>query len=123
MGATLWSPETAGSTSIRAGRPTSRWSGGACTGPGSTSALRTPAGLRLRWLLYSYVHAAEPSMMRNAARWRVRAMDVSDRWVAAVCVRDDPLLREQRWSLVASYAALSDAAERVEHSTGRDYLP
>ena len=63
--------------------------------------------------LYAYVYGAEVSTMQEAARWRVRAMDLSDRWVAAGCNRDDPLLPEQRRALVASYAALRDAASRA----------
>jgi hypothetical protein len=63
--------------------------------------------------LYSYVYGAEPSTMKDAARWRVIAMEVSDRWVAAGRDLDDPLLLEERRSLVASYGALRDAAERA----------
>jgi hypothetical protein len=62
--------------------------------------------------LYSYVYDAKPSTMKEAARWRVLAMEVSDRWAAAGCDLDDPLLLEERRSLVASYGALRDAAER-----------
>jgi hypothetical protein len=69
--------------------------------------------------LYSYVYGAEPSTMREAARWRVHAMDVSDRWVASGCDRNDPLLLEERRSLVASYSALREAAERATE-LGRD---
>jgi hypothetical protein len=63
--------------------------------------------------LYSYVLGAESSKMHEAARWRVRAMDVSDRWVAAGRDLSDPLLLEQRRSLVASYGALREAAARA----------
>jgi hypothetical protein len=63
--------------------------------------------------LYSYVYGAELSAMEGAARFRVRAMDVSDQWVAAGCDLDDPLLLEERRSLVASYGALRDAAARA----------
>jgi hypothetical protein len=63
--------------------------------------------------LYSYVYGAEPSTMKEAARWRVHAMDVSDQWVASGCDRTDPLLMEERRSLVASYSALREAAERA----------
>lgn len=64
--------------------------------------------------LYSYLYGADPSTMKEAARWRVHAMDVSDKWVAAGCDRNDPLLLEERRSLVASFAALRDAVERTE---------
>jgi hypothetical protein len=63
--------------------------------------------------LYSYVYGAEPLRMHDAARWRVRAMDVSDQWVAAGCDLHDPLLLEERRSLVASYGALRDAVARA----------
>jgi len=62
--------------------------------------------------LYSYVYDADPSTMQGAARWRVHAMDVSDRWVAAGRDLRDPLLLEERRSLVASYSALRDAVAK-----------
>ncbi|MGW6195138.1 hypothetical protein ACWF0M_03220 [Kribbella sp. NPDC055110] len=61
--------------------------------------------------LYSYVYDAERDAVRQAARKRVEAMDLSDRWVRAGCDRDDPLLAEERRALVASYAALRVAVE------------
>jgi hypothetical protein len=66
--------------------------------------------------LYSYVYSADPATMKDAARWRVHAMDVSDQWVSAGCNREDPLLHEERRSLVASYTALRQAAERAAQS-------
>jgi hypothetical protein len=63
--------------------------------------------------LYSYVYGADASAMEEAARWRVQAMDASDRWVAAGCDGNDPLLMQERRSLVASYSALRDAAARA----------
>jgi|BarGraIncu00222A_1022003.scaffolds.fasta_scaffold33506_2 hypothetical protein len=63
--------------------------------------------------LYSYVYGAQPSTMQDAARWRVRAMDVSDQWVAAGRDLNDPLLVQERRSLVASYGALRDAVARA----------
>jgi hypothetical protein len=66
--------------------------------------------------LYSYVYSAAPPTMKEAALWRVHAMDVSDQWVAAGCHRDDPLLLEERRSLVASYTALREAVERAAES-------
>lgn len=65
--------------------------------------------------LYAYVYGVDGAAMQEAAAWRVRAMDLSDRWVAAGRRREDPALLEQRRALVASYAALRDAAARAEH--------
>ena len=39
-------------------------------------------------------------------------MDVSDRWVAAGCDVDDPLLAQERALLVRSYASLLAAVHR-----------
>jgi hypothetical protein len=63
--------------------------------------------------LYSYVYGAEPSTMKDAARWRVRAMDVSAQWVAAGRDLNDPLLLEERRFLVAFYGLLMDSAARA----------
>jgi hypothetical protein len=62
--------------------------------------------------LYAHVYGADPQAMVPAARHRVEAMDLSDRWVAAGCERDDPLLAAERRALVASYSALLDAVSR-----------
>ena len=50
--------------------------------------------------------------MRDAARYRVEAMDLSDRWVEAGCRADDPLLAAERRALVASHSALLHAVSR-----------
>lgn len=63
--------------------------------------------------LYAYVYAVEPATVAPAAYHRVEAMDLSDRWVAAGCDRDDPLLAAERRELVASYSALLDAVSRA----------
>ena len=63
--------------------------------------------------LYSYVYGAEPSTMKDAARCRVRAMDVSDQWVAAGRDLNDRLLLEERRFLVAFYGSLMDSAARA----------
>ena len=63
--------------------------------------------------LYSYVYAAPPDAMRDAARYRVEAMDLSDRWVRAGCRTEDPLLAAERRALVASHSALLDAVSRT----------
>ncbi len=59
--------------------------------------------------LYSYVYEVPAETVRSAAEQRARAMDVSDRWVAAGCDRNDPLLAEERRLLVASFSALRGA--------------
>ena len=56
--------------------------------------------------LYAYVYSAEPGDLQRAAELRARAMDVSDRWVAAGSDPENPLLAEERALLVRSYAAL-----------------
>lgn len=62
--------------------------------------------------LYSHVYDVAPSTMRAAARLRAEAMDLSDEWVKAGCHPDDPLLAQERRTLVASFTALRDAVER-----------
>ena len=62
--------------------------------------------------LYAYVYRADPAAVRPAAEHRVRAMAISDAWVAAGCRLDNPLLAEERLALVASFTALRDASDR-----------
>lgn len=62
--------------------------------------------------LYSYVYSAPPDEVRDAARFRVEAMDHSDAWVAAGCDLADPLLARERRALVASHSALRRAVGR-----------
>jgi hypothetical protein len=62
--------------------------------------------------LYTYVYSAAPADVRLAAELRARAMDLSDRWVAAGSDPHDPLLAEERALLVRSYAALLAAVHR-----------
>ena len=62
--------------------------------------------------LYSYVYDVPTSTMRAAARLRAVAMDLSDAWVAAGREIDNPLLAQQRRTLVASFTALRDSVER-----------
>jgi hypothetical protein len=59
--------------------------------------------------LYSYVYSVEPDAVQPAAQWRVKAMELSDRWVADGCRLDDRTLVEERRALVSSYAALRKA--------------
>jgi hypothetical protein len=63
--------------------------------------------------LYAYAYGVPQGAMVEAARWRVRAMDLSDRWVAGGRRRDDPLLRQERRALVRSYTALRDATQEL----------
>jgi hypothetical protein len=62
--------------------------------------------------LYSHVYDVPQGTMRLAAQLRAAAMDLSDAWVAAGCDVADPLLAQERRTLVASYAALREAVER-----------
>jgi hypothetical protein len=62
--------------------------------------------------LYCYVYQADPVDVRQAAEHRVRAMALSDAWVAAGCRLDDPTLAEERLALVASFTALREASDR-----------
>ena len=59
--------------------------------------------------LYCYVYSVTPDSIRDAARLRVEAMDLSDAWVAAGCELTDPLLAQERAALVASYTSLRAA--------------
>lgn len=60
--------------------------------------------------LYDYLYAADPAATRRAAEHRVRAMDFSDRWVAAGRRKLDPLLIKERRALVECYTALGAVA-------------
>ena len=62
--------------------------------------------------LYAYTYDAQPAALIAAAALRARAMDVSDRWVAAGADPLHPLLEEERALLVRSYAALLAAVHR-----------
>ena len=56
--------------------------------------------------LYAYVYAAPRDSVYDAARLRVEAMDLSDRWVAGGCDLADPLLEAERQAMIGSYTAL-----------------
>lgn len=56
--------------------------------------------------LYSFVYDTTPEAMRDAARLRVEAMDLSDQWVAAGRARISPVLAAERRTLIASHTAL-----------------
>ncbi|HEY3186561.1 MAG TPA: hypothetical protein VGJ70_03755 [Solirubrobacteraceae bacterium] len=62
--------------------------------------------------LYVHVYSADPADVLQAAQLRADAMDLSDRWVAAGRVEDDPLLAQERALLVRSYASLLAAVHR-----------
>lgn len=59
--------------------------------------------------LYSFVYDVPPATVRDAAQYRVDAMDLSDAWVENGCDLDDPLLTRERRALVASHSALRRA--------------
>jgi hypothetical protein len=61
---------------------------------------------------YCYLYQADPAEVRRAAELRVRAMVLSDSWVATGCQLDDPTLAKEQLALVASYAALREASDR-----------
>jgi hypothetical protein len=56
--------------------------------------------------LYSYLYDEPETVVRTAAEHRVRAMDLSDQWIAEGCHMDSPLLPQEHAALVRSYAAL-----------------
>ncbi len=62
--------------------------------------------------LYAYTYGADAGSVTPAAALRAEAMDVSDRWVAAGCDPEDPLLAEERTLLIRSYASLLAAVHR-----------
>ena len=62
--------------------------------------------------LYAYVYGTAEEQVRPAAQHRARAMDISDRWVAAGCDPASPLIAEERAELVRCYAALLTAVHR-----------
>jgi hypothetical protein len=61
--------------------------------------------------LYSYVYGVDEEPVRDAARLRVAAMALSDAWVAAGCSISDPMLVDERRTLIASYSALRAAID------------
>ena len=63
--------------------------------------------------LYAYAYGVPRDAMLEAARWRVMAMDLSDRWVADGRRRDDPLLWQERRALVRSYTALRNVIQEA----------
>ena len=62
--------------------------------------------------LYAYTYSADPAEVREAARLRAEAMDVSDRWVDAGSDPANPMLAQERALLVRSYASLLAAVHR-----------
>ncbi len=62
--------------------------------------------------LYAYVYDTAEEAVRSAAQHRARAMDFSDRWVAAGRDPASPLIAGERAELVRCYAALLAAVRR-----------
>jgi hypothetical protein len=62
--------------------------------------------------LYAYVYNVPADDVRLAARERVEAMAVSDKWVDDGCRLEDPALIAEQAALVRSYAALLAAVHR-----------
>ena len=101
---TGWWPGTTASRLTQRGPPCSRWSGGACTGPTSTSAPIGASSSTRSWRC-SYVYGVPAEDVRVAAEQRA-AMDHSDRWVKEGCDPESPLMAAERAALVRSYAGL-----------------
>jgi hypothetical protein len=62
--------------------------------------------------LYGYVYSVDAEAVRDAAMHRVIAMRHSDQWVENGCHLDDPLARDERSELIASYTSLRAAVSR-----------
>jgi hypothetical protein len=62
--------------------------------------------------LYAHVYEVPEVDVRLAARERGLAMRHSDRWVAAGCDPQSPLIGQERAALIRSYAALLAAVHR-----------
>jgi hypothetical protein len=62
----------------------------------------------------AYTYGVEHSEGRRAAELRAEAIDVSDRWLAAGCSPQDPLLAEERALPARSFAALQAGVHRPE---------
>jgi hypothetical protein len=60
--------------------------------------------------LWAFVYGVPAGQVRDAARERATAMDVSDRWVAEGCEPTSPLLAAIAGGLVRSYTLLRNAA-------------
>jgi hypothetical protein len=56
--------------------------------------------------LYAHVYGVAPDTVREAARLRAEAMQISDKWVAADCDPTSPLIEAERGELVRSYTSL-----------------
>jgi hypothetical protein len=63
--------------------------------------------------LYAFLYREPEPEVRTAAAHRVRAMDISDQWVADGCRADSPLLPLEHAALVRSYAALLAAVHHA----------
>lgn len=62
--------------------------------------------------LYAYLYGVAEADVRQAARERAAAMDLSDEWVARGCPAGSPLIPAGRAALVRSYASLLAAVHQ-----------
>lgn len=60
--------------------------------------------------LYAYIHGVDIAFVRESARLRAEAMDICDRWVAAGCEMQNPLVQQIGNRLLRSYRSLRAAA-------------
>jgi hypothetical protein len=59
--------------------------------------------------LYAYTYDTPIEDVRKSGRLRADAMEICDRWVAAGCDRNDPLVVDMRRTLLRSYRSLKAA--------------
>jgi hypothetical protein len=64
--------------------------------------------------LYCYLFSETEEVIRTAAVYRVRAMDLSDQWVREGRRADSPLLPLERAALIRAYAVLLAAVHHEE---------
>jgi hypothetical protein len=67
--------------------------------------------VRAMTALYAEVYQAPPATVAEAARYRVAAVEVSDRWLDEDKPAGSPLLRQVRQELFQGYAALKRAIQ------------
>jgi hypothetical protein len=59
--------------------------------------------------LYACLYGIDFDLAQPAARRRVAAMEICDKWVLGGADPNDPLVDEQRRELIASYSVLREA--------------
>ncbi len=69
--------------------------------------------------LYSYVYGVPKEAVRMAAEQRAVAMRHSDQWVRDGCLKESPLIDQERAALVRSYAALLAAVHQPSDTARR----